>query len=259
MALPGPLRSELLRYRKRKHLSLDGGIPGAMYARRGGTPPSVPLPPAATGQLYEQPLPGEYVPQAGHMHLSGPRYDPPDFIQGSGPPPSPQLGGFSGGNDSAGPPDLIPGPVSYETMLMVDRAVEEIHQERQALHDEACGIARPDGLDAQPVDEMFHAPTQPTDGYGYAAGDMTRESFEQEMALANDATSWALPTEAIGEPGAPSQVMQDAGLEAIVNDAAPAQPAPDELQPDPYLIDPFEDPLMRQMMDPFGIPGMGPM
>lgn len=259
MTLPGPLRSELLRYRKRKHLSLDGSIPGAIYARRGGAPPNVPLPPAATGQLYEQPLPADYAPHAGHMHFSGPMYDPPDFLQGPGPSASPRFGAFPDGNDLAGPPDLIPGPASYETMLMVDRAFEEIHQEWQALHDEALGIALPDGLDARPIDEMFHAPTQPMDGLGYDGADMTQEMFDQEMALANGTSPSGLPADAVSEPGAPAEPMQDAGLEAIVNDAEPPVPPPDELQPDRYLMDPFEDPLMRQMMDPFGMPGMGPM
>ena len=228
-----PLRSDLSRYRKRKQLSLDGTVSGIDYSRSAGHYVDAPLPSAGPVHLYA------YADPAA---LPG-----PDTIAGHPTQlPMPIM-------PVAHPPDMIPGPVSYDHMLMADRTVEDLRQEWQALHDEACGTTPTDNPGTGSIEAMFHAPTQPFEASPYHGAEMTQELFDYEMALA----AGSLLPESTGdvppEPATPADAIPEAGLEGIVMDAEPPFPPPEELQPDPRMVDPFEDPLMRQMMNPFGM------
>jgi len=238
-----PLRSDLSRYRKRKQLSLDGTVAGIDYSRSAGHYVDAPLPSAGPVHLYEHPAPADYAPHAGLMQFDGPAYADPAALPGpdtiAGHPtqlPMPIM-------PVAHPPDMIPESVSYDHMLMADRTVEDLQQEWQALHDEAYGTTPTDNPGTGSIEAMFHAPTQPFEASPYHSVEMTQELFEHGMELAAGTSM----------PASPADAIPEAGLEDIVMDAEPPVPPPEELQPDPRMMDPFEDPLMRQMMNPFGM------
>lgn len=78
MSLPGPMRGDLFRYRKRKQIPLDGSVPGVMYNRRRGGYVS-------PGLAGERSNPGTYDHETYESEMErfdapGHDYSAPDYI-----------------------------------------------------------------------------------------------------------------------------------------------------------------------------------
>jgi len=217
-----PLQASMARYRKRKVLSLYGVTPGLEYNRAHGGYRSPgeecflgsPAPPGST----------EYDPHPGFFDPPRPEYDPPQYAAEQGghfwtPQPRrfrPQQGPLI---------EEEPQP-TYDDMLRVQAMMDAIQAEREL---EAAADASPH---SSPDTELTDRMTDFKEATPH--GDVFSVADDREAAL--------LAEEPLNESASPMD------LEQLVASAEMPEPP----LPPPAEEDPFEDPLFRQMMDPFG-------
>ncbi len=243
MAMMGPLKSEISRYRRRKQHSLDGAVAGMLSYH--GTSSSVGM--AAVSHVPHAPA---------HFDLYdpfGPMYDwaQPDyrlqehyFADLRVPPPS---------------PERIAGPEHAVQMILSDAVQQQIEINRavESVRDEATNEVSlaPDLWSREPSDNKHpwfddeQAPREMIDAAFRAAVPDQAGPSRPEFAT----ESGALPAMAAPEP---EQLQQ--GLEAMVEEVM-LQQAPPEMKND-FLEQQqmmYEE-EMRQLLDPFTMPGFGP-
>ena len=182
-----PMRSELFRLGKRTQLSLDGTIKGIAYNHAAGVPAVAPLPTGGPVHLYEHPLPADYIPHGGPEPYVMPVMPAPDLPHiPRTPQPSEHLLDYPSQPMAA---DAIPGIDSYNAMLSVNDAIDEIQQESQAMHDAAFGIVPDAGPDpaSHAIDMMFLSPRRAADEIDYGGPAMSIDRFHDTMADAGAA------------------------------------------------------------------------
>ena len=172
MIFSRPLRSELFRIGKRSQLSLDGTVKGIVYNNAGGAPAMAPLPSGGPAPLYEKPAPSDYIPHGPEpyvMPASHP-FEPPPI------PSTPQPTGRSAERQT-----MFTAP---DAMWEVNAAIDEIHQEWQAMRDAAFDIVSDAGPDPtlQAIHEMFHAPRRAADEISYGGPAMSDGLFSNALA-----------------------------------------------------------------------------
>lgn len=269
MAWLGPLRAGLSLYRKRKQLPLAGSVAAIQYNRyRAGLsrvfPDQVYIPGNVTAppRDYMSFHPDEYEPHPGEAIFPEPSYTP---YQAEPFHPVPEA-------LPALVPEVEPEPprVEYEDLLMTDewfdRAMQDLESPAETLDPvpfdndvtaEALSIGEP-ALPGPALEQIASGEAVPVGEFSGAIFPDMHEDFG-----APDGTS-------IGPPGGPEDMVSHAGgtpgydpgsmslgpLEQVVQETMPAEPQADQLQYGMMPEEMYDDPMM---MDPWMMPGMGPM
>lgn len=218
-----PLRNELSMHRKRKQISIDGTVAGIDFNRARGDYAELPVNfgrPGSAPADYLGPMPQDYRPHPGFTDSSRPEYE--QYEWGMQQHPTPPL--------RAPLPELpeVERPPNYNACLMTNELFEQAMQE--------C-VAYPDIPEPIPVDH-----------------DVRAQGIMNSQDTLEDLVADPFPQDPVHEiEQAFDQQMQQ--MEQVF--AAPMQePEPQQPPPEPPPEQMYEDPWM---MNPFGMPGMGPM
>lgn len=238
MALYGPLKSDLSRYRRRKKLSTDGSIQGAYISKTAHAEKS----PVWNFNIDLPHRTHEYDPAHAAYDQSGTEYDPPQpWFEGMHVRPTGQIR-FD--------PVLVPlddpeKPLTYSQMLKLQELIERMAEER--------GDPVP-----SPIEECLAASTQAVQSSSQSEPDSgfqgVLEIIQAQEAVIQDAPEAALPEQIIEEPS-----MQ--GLEQIVEQEFSQMGAVMQPPPEQMVEDPFEQQMrmynqqMQQMLAPFMMQG----
>ncbi len=275
--------------RSRKRLSLDGVVPGVAYNRyrRGYRPASAPIAHPAQGgapQDYLLVHPDAYEPHPGEAQFFEPSYSPyhGGLHCSDGPAPGlptdpldAGLDGFRVGQEFVDSPSpfvdhdgLLEEPMdtalssppdapfsvgevwdrvlnrpTYDSLLMADdelgRAMEEMHHQADAV---GAGQAAGDAFAEDATCAGSCSPELPPDGTEHSD---YRTTGGELSAYPEDWTG-----SMVDLPGDSAFALPPASLEQIVDEPAPLTPEPE------MMVEEMEDPML---MDPWMMPGMGPM
>ena len=250
--------ASLFRHRGRKK-SLDGTVPGIERPRHGGShlvpafrPPGISGPPHLPPE-YGAPPNGPYDPQPGFMDLPEPGYDPPTAespAPAATPPWRLEL-----------PEALFPDPVqvSYAPLAMYELMLQD-QREAAAAPEDHESILFDDDVTAPEITAGHGIPFEgPGQVEGTAEGPLeAQDFFDQQMEQLHGAPTGGEPSDQFS--------AQPASLDAIVEaqevfdtqleQALSAMPV-EEPMLDPMMMQEMHDEQMMQLMDPFGMPGMG--
>ena len=284
------MRDEFFKYRKRKHRSLDGRVPGIPPARyRPGLRYAAGPLPVGYSSAYSSGAPDFYTASGVQYTLPEAQYRPPvswfvGMPLGTTPPlrTEPGPGSFSralmpdGFDPDGSSVELAENPLEAEIPTLFDESIADQMEPpghlRHMLGDLLLlGAEDPNRpirftSEAGPDQGEMDAPDPMADHPWQGPAELTQEMFDQAMAAQAGQGMQPEPMAAQPDPFEQAQPsFADQGLEGVIaQDPFAAQAAPeaiyDPMMPDPYAAQQAMYDEQMQMMDPWMMPGpLGPM